>query len=107
MDVMPPVQGPGLPGHQNPYVKREVDLAYSKEEAAVNDALLAHMNIPEEMLRSKGVAQYMPRHGFAKSEPGLYEVLGTGRTPGPDSRMDYSGSYGSFSGTSRPGLGML
>lgn len=106
MDVMPAPQGPGLPS-QGPWIKREVDLAYSKEEARVNDALMSAMAVPSELLRARGVAGYTPREGYVKQEPGIYEVLGTGRFPGPDSRMDYSGSYGSYSGTSRPGLGMM
>lgn len=104
MDVMPAPQGPGLPS-QGPWIKREVDLAYSKEEERVNDALMSAMNVPGELFRST-IAGYTPRRGFMKREPGIAEVLGTGRFPGPDARMDYSGSYGSYSGTSRPGLGM-
>lgn len=105
MDAMPPVQGPGLPS--GPWVKREVDLAFSKEEARVNDALLSAMAVPRELLQARTTAGYAPRLGFMKHEPGIAEVLDTGRVPGPDSRMDYSGSYGSYSGTSRPGIGLL
>lgn len=106
MDVMPAPQGPGLPSDA-PWVKREVDLAYSKEEARVNDALMSAMLVPAELLRARAVAPIAPRYGFMKHEVGIGEVLDTGRVPGPDSRMDYSGSYGSYSGTQRPGLGMM
>lgn len=104
MDVMPAPQGPGLPS--GPWIKREVDLAFSKEEARVNDALMSAMAVPRELFQTS-VAGYTPRQGFMKREPTISEVLDTGRVPGPDARMDYSGSYGSYSGTSRPGLGMM
>lgn len=88
-------------------MKREVDLSYSKEEAAVNEMLFRTMHAPRELFQVHGFAEYVPRHGFMKREPSVADVLDTGRDPGPDRRMDYSGSYGSYSGTSRPGLGML
>ena len=85
-------------------LKREVDLAYSKEEASVNDALVSALAVPAESLRAKGAAHPSPRFGAMKTELSVGEVLNTGRHPGPDNRMDYSGAYGSFSGTARPGL---
>lgn len=89
-----------------PRPKREVDLAYSKEEALVNDALAKALGNPRDLYQ-RHFAPLAPRHGFIKREPDVTSVLGTGRHPGPDSRMDYSGSYGSYSGTSRPGLGHI
>lgn len=85
-------------------LKNEVDIAFSKEEAMVNDALVSALAVPSELLRVRGAAMPMPRFGAVKTEPVVEEVLATGRHPGPDRRMDYSGSYGSYSGTSRPGL---
>lgn len=88
------------------FVKREVDLAFSKEEEAVNDALMKAMAVPREAFYSL-TAQPTPRYGFVKHEMGIRDVLDTARKPGGDRRMDYSGSYGSYSGTSRPGIGSL
>lgn len=85
-------------------LKTEVDLAYSKEEAMVNDALVSALAVPAELLRARGAAPIAPRYGAMKSEPVIEEILATGRHPGPDRRMDYSGAYGSYSGTARPGL---
>jgi hypothetical protein len=104
MDLAGHVQG----GVTDPrYVKREVDFAFSKEEARVNDALEAALAVPAEFLRARDAAGYTPRFGFMMTQPGIIEALGTARHAGPDARMDYSGSYGSYSGTSRPGLGMM
>lgn len=85
-------------------MKREVDFSYSKEEAMVNDALVSALAVPAESLRVTGAAMPMPRFGAMKREASIDEVLNTGRHPGPDNRMDYSGAYGSFTGTARPGL---
>ena len=85
-------------------LKKEVDFAYSKEEAMVNDALVSALAVPAESLRVRGAAMPIPRFGVMKSEPSIDVVLNTGRHPGPDNRMDYSGAYGSFTGTARPGL---
>lgn len=85
-------------------LKTEVDLAYSKEEAMVNDALVSALAVPAELLRVSGAAPISPRYGVMKTEPVVEEILATGRHPGPDRRMDYSGAYGSFTGSSRPSL---
>ena len=95
------------PPPEGPYIKNETQLSYSKEEQAVNDALMTAMMVPRESLQAHGAAQPVPRFGYEKRELGIYDVLGTGRSGGPDRRMDYSGSYGSYSGTQRPGLGMV
>lgn len=87
-------------------IKREVDLAYSKEEAMVNDALMKAMSVPRDMYQ-RHFAPHAPRHGFVKQEPTIHGVLGSTRVPGPADRMDYSGSYGSYTGTERPGLGHI
>ena len=86
-------------------LKKEVDLAYSKEELAVNDALVTALAVPAESLRARGAAMPVPRFGVAKTEPSIDVILDTGRDAGPDRRMDYSGSYGSFSSSMRPSLG--
>lgn len=87
--------------------KREVDLAYSKEEARVNDALWAALAAPRALYQQAPALGPAPRYGIARHVPDASSVLSTGRHPGPDNRMDYSGSYGAYSGTSRPGLGHL
>lgn len=88
-----------------PPLKHETSHSYSKEEEMVNDALMAHLTIPREMLGSYQAAGFTPRRGYEKREPGIFEVLGTARDGAPDRRMDYSGSLGNYSGTSRPGFG--
>lgn len=85
-------------------LKREVDFAYSKEEAMVNDALVSALAMPAELLRARGMAGPAPRFGFVRQEPRLEDVLASNRYPGPDRRMDYSGAHGSYTGTARPGL---
>ncbi|MFN2347169.1 MAG: hypothetical protein ABR616_15830 [Dermatophilaceae bacterium] len=89
----------------SPYVKSEVDIAYSREEAITNDALMSALAVPSESLRARGAAMPAPRFGAMKIEPRIQEVLDTGRHPGPNRRMDYSGATGSFSSGSRPSIG--
>lgn len=91
------------------FIKNETALSYSREESIVNNALLAALE-PAAVIRAGAHNQrelFPPRWGYERREPGIHEVLNTGRFAGPDKRMDYSGSLGSYSGTDRPSIGML
>lgn len=102
MDIGGPIQGT--------YVKYETALSFSKEEAIVNNALLSALEAPEllRLRRSTLVPElFPPRLGYDRRERGILEVLGTGRFTGPDRRLDYSGAYGTYTGTSRPSIGQL
>lgn len=88
-----------------PHLKHEADFVYGRAEERVNQALRqAH-----EAARPVPPPQVLfpPRIGYDRTVIGIHEVLDTTRNPHLDYRDDFSGSRGSFTGTARPGIGML
>jgi hypothetical protein len=74
----------------------------------VDDAIFRAMDVPRELFRVHGVAEFVPREGFMKKSPGILDVMTRTRRDGPPNRrMDYSGSPGSYSSSQGPGLGTL
>lgn len=83
-------------------LKSEVDIAYSRAEALMNDALVTALQVPADLFRVHGVAEFVPRRGFMKREPGILDVMDTTRSPGPARRMDYSGTPAGWGDAARP-----
>lgn len=90
---------------------------FNKPETAITGSLFAErqMNetlaravIPAEMVRQirppLPIEAFPPRFGYERGQPTIYNVLDTGRWAGPDRRLDYSGSYGTYSATTRPSI---
>ncbi len=96
----------------NPYVKSEVgSLSYSREESAVNEALLAYMGREDEIRQLlpplPQIIPFPPRYGYPTRAIGITDVIDMGRSRYTQTHgADYSGSYGTYSGSWRPGLGM-
>jgi hypothetical protein len=93
-----------MPHH--PILKHEASWVYGRAEERVNQALQQALT---------GVRQpppvtdlFPPRHGYDRTPLTLMDIQSSvTRYAAPDYRYDYSGSRGTFTGTSRPGIGMV
>lgn len=88
------------------YLKPEVGPTFTKEESILNESLLAALNAAAPPRRT--LELFPPRYGYGPRRAlAITDVIDLSRQTVADRRMDYSGSYGSYTGTERPGLGLL
>lgn len=98
----------GHPPVQGAFIKSETAITGSLwAEQQMNETLLKAV-IPAEMVRQirppMAVDPFPPRYGYERGQPTIRDVLDTGRNTVGDRRLDYSGSYGTYSATTRPSI---
>ena len=90
---------------------------FNKPETAITGSLRAEQQMNETLLKATMPAEmarqirppmaaelFPPRYGYERREPGITEVLHTDRNTIGDRRLDYSGSFGTYSATTRPSI---
>lgn len=79
---------------------------YNSNEERLTSIALATNTVPSEVLRNAGAARnlFPPRFGYDRTVPGIRDVVEVDRRY-PDSSAAFSGSSGSYTGTSTPSLG--
>lgn len=88
------------------YLKSETSTPFTKEESIVNGSLMAALTASAPPPRP--LELFPPRFGYGPRRAlAITDVIDLSRQTLADRRMDYSGSYGSYTGTERPGLGLL
>lgn len=98
----------GHPPVQGGFAKPETAITGSlRAEQQMNETLLKAV-MPAEMVRQirppMAADPFPPRFGYERGQPTIYDVIDTGRDIVGDRRLDYSGSYGTYSATTRPSI---
>ncbi len=90
---------------------------FAKPETAITGSLYAEQQMNETLARAVMPAElvrqirppmaaelFPPKYGYERGQPTIYDVLDTGRDTVGDRRLDYSGSLGTYSATTRPSI---